>query len=332
MESPRVALGISRAMWQKLLCDPVLAAYAIFGVKLDAFQACRLRYYWWCQNVVDSSGVSSGKTISIWLFLNLRAILIPDQEMAIYYPVFDQGKNSFWNYYTEFKRAPIFTSQLGNSLKLEAGEEVSGDGTVHGANSYKAIFRNGNKLLMPATNMAKDMITQGSVRLNVMVVEEWPDVDAQSDGINKQLIGRTSRGSWNQFHPLWGNHILLSGHAQTRMHPSSVRMRSHQRKAAAGDPNWVNISYCFKNYSDRVSHTGKTFRQQWRVEGTIANDKETSSKGDWLGKGLGIWGANGEGWFSEEALLRCQAAGRARGLTPCTSRAQFFEAHPALVE
>ena len=32
-------------MWGDFLCDPVLAAHVIFGIKLDAFQAARLRSY-----------------------------------------------------------------------------------------------------------------------------------------------------------------------------------------------------------------------------------------------------------------------------------------------
>lgn len=317
------ALRITQTMWNDFLCDPVLAAEIIFGIKLDAFQKARLRYYWWVSNVIDSSGVSSGKTICVFLFLVLRCILLPDHEGAVYYPVFDTGKNSFWDYFGKFHQ-PMFRAQLGQPLKLEPGEMVDGDGTSHGAGCYKAYFRNGNKLLMPAPSFMKDAQTQASLRLNTLVVEEWSHVDASSDGIDKQLIDRTSRPCWNQYHPIWGNHILFSGHARTRMHPAWSRYNSHQRQVDAGDPTYANPSYSYKDYSTLPCHTGKTFQQQYRVEGTIrAKRAVTKQKTDWLTQGLGIWAIDGDGWFTEASVLQCIANGKARGVTPITSRAQY---------
>jgi hypothetical protein len=301
----------------------------VFRVELDAFQAARLRYYWWTQNVIDSSGVGSGKTIVTFLFLCLRAILLPNQVCAIYYPTFGTGKNEFWNYFRDFSmpgRAPIFLSQLGDPLKLEAGETPDGDGTVHGADCYKAYFRNGNRLLMPAPSFMKDAVTQASLSLNVMVVEEWNQIDASSDGINKQLIDRTRRESWNQFHPIWGNHILFSGHAQTQMHASWSRYAAHQRKVAEGNPEFANLSYCYKDYSNLICHTGKTYRDERRIESTINNKRNACSKIEWLGQGFGVWSANGEGWFTEQALLQCIANGASRGVLPVLSRRQYEEA------
>jgi hypothetical protein len=318
------SLRITQMMWGDFLCDPVLAANVIFGIKLDAFQAARLRYYWWVQNCIDSSGVSSGKTIVIWLFVNLRCILIPDHEAAVYYPVFETGKMSFWDYYSKIK-APIFRAQLGQPMNLEPGDAKGGDGTLHGAACYKAFYRNGGKAMMPAPSFMKDAVTQASLRVNTMVVEEWTHVDASSDGINKQLIDRTTRPCWNQHHPIWGNHILYSAHAQTRLHPAFKRYNDHQRRVNRGDPTYANIGYSYKDYSDLVSHTGKSFREEHRIEGTINNKRNTCSKVEWNGQGFGIWGASGAGWFTEEALLQCVDNGRRRRVTPVLSRQQFEE-------
>jgi len=325
-------LRITSQMWEDFLSDPVLAAWVLFRVKLDAFQAARLRYYWWVQVVMDSSGVGSGKTIVDFLFLNLRCILLPDQHAAIYYPTFGTGKNEFWNYFADYAisgKAPIFTAQLGNPLKLDANDVVDGDGTTHGPDCYKAFYRNGNRLLMPAPSFAKDAVTQASLSLNVLVIEEWPQIDASSDGINKQLIDRCRRASWNQFHPIWGNHIVYSGHAQSRMHPSATRFNQHQREVERGDPNFANISFCYKDYSDLLTNDGRTtFRQMRRNEMAINTKRKSSSKAEWLGQGFGIWGANGTGWFTEESILACVASGRARGLLPVLSRQQYEAAFP----
>ena len=317
------SLRITPGMWGDFLCDPVLAAWVIFGIALDAFQALRLRYYWWVQNVIDSSGVSSGKTIVDWVFLNLRCILIPDQEVAIYYPVYEQGKLSFWEYYNAM-RSPLFRAQLGTP-QLEQGEQKAGDGTAHGAACYKAFYRSGGKVLMPAPSFMKDAVTQASLRLNVLVVEEWTHVDATSDGINKQLIDRTSRPSWNQHHPIWGNHILFSAHAQTRRHPAFARWRNHQRRVNRGDPAYANLSWSYKDYSDRPSHTGKSFREEYRIGGTINNKRNVCSKIEWLGQGFGVWGLDGDGWFTEEAVAGAIEAGRRRNVTPVLSARQYQE-------
>jgi len=310
-------------MWADFLCDPVMAAEIIFGIRLDAFQALRLRYYWWVQNVIDSSGVSSGKTIVDWVFLNLRAILIPDQEIAIYYPVFEQGKLTFWEYFSKIQ-APLYRAQLGPP-RLDDGDQKDGDGTAHGAGCYKAFFRDGSKVLMPAPSFMKDAVTQGSIRLNVLVVEEWTHVDASSDGINKQLIDRTSRPCWNQNHPIWGNHILFTAHAQTRRHPSYARYQRHQRQCDRGNPTYANISYSYKDYSGLMCHTGKTFREEFRIEGTIANKRNVCSKTEWLGQGLGIWGLDGDGWFTEEAVNLAVEIGRKRHVTPVLSARMYEE-------
>ena len=315
------ALRITPAMWGEFLCDPVMAAEILFGVTLDAFQALRLRYYWWVPNVIDSSGVSSGKTIVDWLFLALRAILIPEQEIAIYYPIFEQGKLTFWDYFSKM-HAPLFRAQLGTPL-LEQGEQRAGDGTAHGAGCYKAFFRSGSKILMPAPSFMKDAVTQGSLRLNVMVVEEWTHVDASSDGINKQLIDRTSRPCWNQNHPVWGNHILFTAHAQTRRHPAFQRYQRHQMRCDAGDPVYANVSWSYKDYSGMVRHTGKTFREEFRIEGTINNKRNVCSKVEWLGQGFGVWGLDGDGWFTEEAIQGAVEAGKRRGVGPVISAREW---------
>ena len=323
---PAKALNITHDEWVSLLADPVMAAWVVFRIRLDVFQACRLRYYWWVQSVIDSSGVGTGKTIVDFLFLALRCVLIPQHHAAVFYPSFDTGKSSFWEYFGRFKlsgSAPVFLAQLGNPLKIEAGDVVDGDGTVHGPSCYVAYFRNGNTLKMPAPSIALDAVRAASLTVNSLIIEEWLQIDATSDAIDKQLLDRARGSSWNQYHPIWGNHVILSGHAQTRMHPGSKRFRAHELAAAAGDPTFANLHYSYKDFSNRPCEGSKTFQEKFRVESTIAAARKTASKSAWLGRYLGIWGANGEGWFTEESLLLAQANGRNFGLTPSCSRAEF---------
>ena len=320
-------LRITPQMWEDFLCDPVLAASVIMGIRLDAFQAARLRFMWWTQNVIDSSGVGSGKTISDFVFLSLRVILLPDHQAAIFYPSFGTGKNSFWEYFGALigsGRAPIFVSQMGHPLKSEPGDEIAGDGTVHGADCYTAFFRNGNLLKMPAPSIALNSVRAASLSLNTLIIEEWNQIDAMSDAIDKQLIDRARRASWNQFHPIWGNHIVYTGHAQTRLHPSAPRYHSHERRVKAGDPTYANSAFSYKDFSDLPSdQPGKTFKEHRRNEVSIQAKRAVANKSDWLGQGFGIWGSSGVGWFSEEAILAGIAAGRERAVLPVLTKAQW---------
>lgn len=315
-------------MWEDFLCDPVLAARVIFGARLDAFQASRLRWYWWTQSVKDSSGVGSGKTIVDFIFLCLRSILIPKHEAAIFYPSLGTGKQSFWDYFGVMVQNPaarIFVSQLGNPLVLEAGDKIDGDGTTHGSECYTAFFRNGNKLRMPAPSIFQNSVNAASLTVNTLVIEEWTQIDAMSDAIDKQLVDRCRGASWNQHHPIWGNHLIFSAHAQNRAHASAPRYFAHLRRERAGDPTVANVAYSYKDFSDLPSdQPGKTFKEHRRNEVSL----KTGQSGDktvWLGRGLGIWGVSGVGWFNEEMILGGIASGRDRNVLPVLSRMQWEE-------
>ncbi len=315
-------LTITQGMWEDFLWDPVLAAWVILGFRFDAFQNCRLRYYWFVQHVEDHSGFSSGKTIVDWAFLQLRMILIPNQEAGVYYPVFETGKNTFWRYYTTCK-SRLFHAQIGRTD--EQGYDA-GSGKIEGAGSFKAYYRNGNLLTMPAPSFMKKASTQASMRFNVELIEEWTHIDAGSTGIDDQLIGRVTRECWNQHHPVWGNHIILSAPAKTRMHPGFTRHHAIESAwLTEGDPKSHTMGYSYKDYSDLAAVTGKTFREQYRIQSTIDAMKKKHDKSSWLGEGLGVWATSGKGWFTEESLLQCVDLGRRRKLEPAVGRTQHVE-------
>jgi hypothetical protein len=313
-------LRITQTMWEDFLCNPVLAARVIMGIELDAFQAARLRYYWWVKIVIDSSGFSSGKTIVDFLFACLRAILIPDQWIGVYYPVFDTGKQTFWNYFDTIKH-PIFRGQMG---RIEEDEGASGKQEEDGF--FKAHFRNGSHITMPAPSFNKGAFTQASLRFNTIIVEEWTHIDAGSTGIDDQLIGRTTRQSFNQFHPIWGNHILLTAPAKNRRHPGFRRFDRHQKKVDADDPDYANLHYCYKDYSDIPSRTGKSFRDEYRNMSTIELRRTVTDAGEWLGEGFGLWGLSGASWFPHSSLEAAQISGAKRGLVPVFSREEMIQA------
>ena len=76
---------------------PQTTRHRILGIlNGDGFQACRLRLLWWTPNVIDSSGFGTGKSLGIWVFFNLRAMIIGDQHLCIYYQTFQSAKDIFW--------------------------------------------------------------------------------------------------------------------------------------------------------------------------------------------------------------------------------------------
>ena len=81
-------LRITPTMVDDFLIDPVLGIYVLFGVKLDVFQAVATRITWWVPNVLDSSGFGTGKSFRLFLVSNLRALLMPGQQIVAYYQTF----------------------------------------------------------------------------------------------------------------------------------------------------------------------------------------------------------------------------------------------------
>ena len=289
---------LTQGMWEDFLCDPVLAAWVLMGYKLDAFQAVRLREYWWSHQCIDSSGTSSGKTLTVWIAFNLRCILLPERTCGIYYQTFQAGKSSFWEYYRKCK-SPMFHSQFWRTDEM--GDVEVGSNRTRGAACWTAYFKNGSKLDMPAPSAQRDADTQASTRYHDLLLEEWTRIEDMGNAIDGQLKGRASEPAWNQYHPIWGNHILYSAHAR-------------------GNPLYSNLHFSHKDYSNLPSFTGKSFREQNRAGSTIENEKLTTEKAEWLGKGLGIWGISGVGWFTKEALMGCVASGTARGVLPLLGR------------
>ena len=308
---------LTQGMWEDFLCDPVLAAWVLMGYKLDAFQAVRLREYWWSHQCIDSSGTSSGKTLTVWIAFNLRCILLPERTCGIYYQTFQAGKSSFWEYYRKCK-SPMFHSQFGRTDEM--GDVEVGANRTRGAACWTAYFKNGSKLDMPAPSAQRDADTQASTRYHDLLLEEWTRIEDMGNAIDGQLKGRASEPTWNQHHPIWGNHILYSAHARTRMHKSFRRYSAHAKEIARGNPLYSNLHFSHKDYSNLPSFTGKSFREQNRAGSTIESEKLTTEKAEWLGKGLGIWGISGVGWFTEEALMGCVASGTARGVLPLLGR------------
>jgi|GEM_PF-1182268 len=323
-------LKVTPTMVDDFLIDPVLGVSVIFKMKLDAFQAARLRYYWWIPDLIDSSGFGTGKSLVFWLFMNLRSVIIGDQWCCAYYQTFEAGKQIFWPYYTDFHpaRAPIFNAQLGS---IDTDGDVSGKDNKKGPACYTQNFKNGSKVLLPAPNWIQDAKSQAGLTLNVVGIDEWTKVESMTrkndarfssasgasvGGINQQILGRVRRACFNQHHPLWGNHRLFMATAESTLHAGYARYQVFQQEIAKGNPYYATISFSFKDFSNLKSHTGKPFKDQIPDWKTIKSMKAQFTRAHFLREVLGVWARETQGLYSEAALDRCVANGLANNLEP----------------
>ena len=282
---------------EQLLFDPVLAAYALMGMRdkddprlpgLDIFQQSRLRYMWWVPNVVDSSGVSTGKTIVNFLYVNLRCILIPNHYVGVYFPNHAVGIGEFWPYFDRFMEgSPIYRSQLLlNRGKL--GESKAGG-------TYVMNFKNGSRIIMPAPNFMNDASTQATRRFNTLVVDDWLRAEDMGDGIGKQLVDRTTREGFNQNHPIWSNHLKFLGHAETPQHKGYARVQAYRRAVKDGSVNHALITFSYKDWTPK-------YAKRLLIKKVIREAKMTLSQDQFRRQWLGIWSRDGAAYYPESVL------------------------------
>jgi len=315
-------------MVDDFLIDPVMAARLLLGLHFDAFQAAAFRLAWWVPNVIDESGFGTGKSLRLWALLQLRCMLIEDQWCCAYYQTFEAGKSIFWpNYTSRFAANPFFRAQLG---KVDFEGEKDGKDNTHGPACYVQNFKNGSRVMMPAPNWMQNAIGQAGLTLSVAVIDEWTKVETMgkkttttlnnqgvaTGGINQQILGRLRRASFNQHHPLWGNHCVFSATAESTNHPSQQRVAQFLKEIARGNPNYAIISFNFKDASNLKSETGKPFKEQIINWKTIENMKSQFTRSHFMRECLGIRVRETKGWYTEEDLERCTLTGIKNGLEP----------------
>ena len=328
---PKV-LKITQTMSDDFLSDPVLAARVLLSIQFDAFQAAAFRLGWWVPNVIDESGFGTGKSLRLWALAQLRCMLIPDQWCYAYYQRFESGKQIFWPYYeSAFARNKFFRAQLGH---LDVEGDKSGKDDTKGPACYIQHYKNDSQCMMGAPGWLQNAISQAGITISWALIDEWTKIETMgkkkdavhnatgglAGGIDQQILGRLRRQCFNQHHPLWTWHTMFSATAESTNHPSQARINAFKHAVEKGDPDYAIISFSFKDASNRISHSGKTFKEQIIPWKTIQNMKKTFTPSHFKRECLGIRSRETKGWYSEEDLQRCIAAGTASGLEPCLGR------------
>lgn len=319
-------LKITQTMIDDFMIDPVLGIQIIFGAKLDHFQRCRAKICWWTPRVMDSSGFSSAKTISMWFISNLRCILIPNHVAAVYYPSFESGKKIYWNYFRDIAlRAPLFRAQMGMERVEGLDGSTSKDAKAmdRSASCYEFRYRNESKVLMPAPGFMQGAKSQAGYRFNDLYIDEWTKVEAggKGEGIDDQLVGRTTRACFNKEHPIFCNHHLFLATAEDTMHPAYERYKSYLKECRQGNPDYFVFAFNFKDYSDAPFNANETFKYRFREDRAI-HDLRRKGKSGYLQEALGFWSKNGTGWYSGLVIDRCYELGKQWKSAIYTNRAE----------
>lgn len=266
-----------------------MAAEVLMGWKLDVFQAAALRLDWWFPETIDSSGVSTGKTLRVFIFVNLRAMLLPDHVAAVYFPNFQTAKDEFWPYFDRtVKQSKIYREQC------EVSRNVIGEKKEPGAWSWR--FKSGSRIVMPAPSFMQDSNTQASRRFNTLIVDDWLRSLDMGDGVDKQLVDRVTRPCYNQKHPIWANHTHFKGHAERPSHRGYDRWKTYRNKVRDGSLQHALYSFCFRDYSAEMA-------PKLRPDSTVRTQRALLPKEQFRRQWLGIWSRDGSTYYPEGVLL-----------------------------
>lgn len=309
--STRGRLRITQTMIEDFILDPVLASKWILNLDLDAFQRARLKLNWWVPNVIDDSGISSGKTIGIAAYAILRAVLLANytkgHDVGFYSQVFQTSKDVFFREVEGLmSNAPLLRNEIGEIKKDPSCW------TIH--------FRSGGRIDIPSPDVKNEAEGQAGRRFNTLIVDEWTKWDAKSNGINAELLGRNSRASYNKQHPIWANHYKFIAHAELDTHPSDRRYKQFLARVKKGDPRYAIQRWSFKDWSGLKDSSGRSFRTLYRDEQTIETERMANSSAEFVAKAGGIRMQSGVGWYIKVMLDAMAALGEARDVRPMSGR------------
>ena len=313
----------------KFLYDPALAAWVFFRVELDAFQSYRLKQFWFTPESWDSSGYGSGKTLVDWLFLNLSAVLIPDTVCLFISQTFQSGKDNFWKYYNELG-TDLWRAQLG---RMDIEGEEDGKSRSKEPGNWKQHFKSRSVVMMPAPNFLQESKNLAGMDVNRLLIDEFNKVLASTSGlaaVTQQLLGRVRRRTFNKHHPVWGNKTVRTSTAELGSHPAFVIHQAFEKEMLRGNPDFTAFAFNYKNFSSLPSHTGKSFREEFRDDKKINAMKLSLSDDKVLSEMFGIWARSSSGWYSETDIEAAYALGRDRGLEIIMARSADAEGEKAV--
>lgn len=292
---------------EAMLRDPVLATWVFFGIELDTFQGAIMRLLWFTPEVIDSSAISTGKTMRAVIWACLRAILLPNpanwkvpgRRIGVFYQSSGNAEAVFkkeMDQLTEYPGARMFRRELrpmhGGRLGFRDAKGV-----------LTWTFRNGGFIACPPTDLMKKGQTLAGQRYHDGLIDEFPEFDAKGDAIDEQILGRINEQPYNPRHPVWCNHRLLMGHAQDPdSHPSYKRIRAFRELIRGGSQSHALVTSNPYDWTDKR----ETFiNRRSTAMAEIRRDKLVIGRARIDQKWGGAWVAGSEDWYDAQIRQRC---------------------------
>ena len=280
--------------------DPVLAAWAIFGVELDVFQSFRLKMMWWVPEVIDDSGVSTGKSEILWIWAQLRAILLPQpgrfphRIIGIYYPNLELAQTVFMPKFEKYAQlSKVFRAELKPTHGGKLGYQA-----LKGCIQW--VYRNNSVVQCPAMNLLQNSENQASKRFHDLGLDEAKVMDGASSSLDNQILSRGTAPGWNNNHPVHGNHLVLMGHAEDPdTHPFYRRVKAFRSLIRDGSQNHAIITSSYRDWSPE-------FQKNYRPDRQIRRDRLTMSRAKFRQQWEGVWEHGTEDWYdSKDVTAAC---------------------------
>ena len=292
-----MALTLKDSWITEFIRDPVMAAYVIMGVEMDAFQAVRFRTKWFVPRVIDSSGVSVGKSEENFWLACLWSILLtnpppyPGRIVSVYYQTLDVARDVFWEKWSKYiELSPLLRNQLLPTARGKWGSTSEG--------FLQMRFRNGNQVQCPAGDFINDSKNQASKRFTTLIVDEAPEIDKMGKGLNKQLLSRATAAVFNKNHPVWTNHVVLSGHAEDPgSHPFWARIKQYRKLIRDGSQRHALVTSCYADYSEKFA--------AHRPDEEVKENREILTLAEFRQQWWGLWVYGTKDWYPSKNMAEC---------------------------
>lgn len=289
-----MALEIPADLARRLIGDPVMAAKVLMGAELDVFQAARLRYAWFVPAMLDHSGISTAKSEIVFILAFLRLMLLPNPKsylprvVAVYYQQESAAIGTFIPKLEKYcEKSKIFELQIKKQRGGMLYRKVEGCIVIE--------MRNGGRCELPAGDFARNAKNQASRRFNDAFCDETGEMDKMGDGVNMQIIGRATLECFNPNHPIWCNHRLFLGHAESPDHPYHKRFAAMRNAARRGSQGHVVFCANFDDYQGK-------YREKYGQEAAkVARDQKLElDEAEYAWIWLGEWKRPSMGWYSKQ--------------------------------
>jgi len=302
-----MSITLRQSELEEAIRDPAFGLWMLTGVELDTFQSAALKTMWFTKEVIDSSAINTGKTFRLIGWCILRAVLLPNPP-SFRYPgrligAFYQEKGSVAEIFVKEMDAMISLPGAG-LLRRELKRQVRGRLGYHeDENTINYHFRNGSCISAPALNVMRKSKTMAGRRYSDGYVEEYTQIDSDSDALDEQVLDRVNRVDFNPKHPVWSPHIILSAHAECPdSHPSYARIKQYRELIRNGSQDHALITSSSEDWSDR-NPLFKVKREKALAD--RHRDSLKQGKAKVAQKHKGLWLAGGADWYDNDFRDHC---------------------------